>query len=315
MSFFLATKYPSYPKKIDHQSKILCLGSCFSEHIGALLQKHHFQCLTNPNGVVYHPVSLFQSLLEVLQDREYTLNDLHQYNELWHSWEHHSSFSHPSAAVALEYIQKKSQETRFYLKDLDVLMITLGSAYAYKHQELNRWVANCHKYPQNTFKKELLTPSLILETFDLFYAELLKVAPNVHIIFTVSPVRHYRDGSIENTRSKAVLHTSIQSLQERYPELSYFPSYEIMMDELRDYRFYESDLLHPNTSAIQYIWRALQYQLMDSSTQYTIKDLEAWNALEQHRPLHPETQSYQKFLSHKLLKKQELLKKYPYLHL
>jgi hypothetical protein len=254
MDFFTTIKIPKYDFDINYSTPIVFVGSCFSENIGKKLQDVEFNILNNSHGIIYNPVSICNALNECLENKIYTLNDLVLIHDIYHSWQHHGRFGDKNIENILLQINTNIQQCHQFLQNPCTIFITLGSAFAYKLISDQKIVANCHKYPNSNFEKILLSVDEITTTLSATIKQL-----NTHkIIFTISPVRHWRDGAIENQRSKAHLFTAIHKIIEDFPEQCfYFPAYEIMMDELRDYRFYADDMLHPSPVAIQYIFQKL----------------------------------------------------------
>lgn len=303
--------------KISHQDKILLAGSCFAENMQAYFRRFLFDVLSNPHGVIYNPVSLHRALQDVAKKEIYELKDLHFYNELYFSAAHHTSFSDTDSSVCLEKINTSITQAHQHLQNANVLIITLGSAYVYAWNETganyfgtpSEIVANCHKLPNTFFQKRLLSLEEIVQTLQ----DTIRIFPDKKIIFTVSPVRHWRDGAVENMRSKSLLIEAIHRVAEQSAAVYYFPAFELMMDDLRDYRFYEEDLLHPNKTAVNYIWDKFAATFFDEETQLLNKKIDAIQAMKSHRPRFEDTQANQ---AHKQKIEQEinvLTTQYPYL--
>lgn len=253
MKFRTEIKLNSYPFQINHQTAVFMIGSCFTDNIGEKIEELLFPVKINPFGVVYNPLSVFRSLELIIEKKEYKSNDLFQYENKWHSWDHHSSFSSENAELTINKINTEINDAHDFLKKSKYLIITLGTARIYRLLETNKIVCNCHKVPADKFQRELLEADVILENFLKLKKKLHHFNPDIKIIFTISPVRHWKDGAFGNQLSKAVLHLAIYKLLS-LNECEYFPAYEIMMDDLRDYRFYADDMFHPNKLAINYIW-------------------------------------------------------------
>jgi len=239
---------------IQYNSNIVLLGSCFSENIGNKLNYFQFQTLQNPYGILFQPKAIEQLITNAINEKEYTDADLFLHNEQWHCFEAHSSLSATEKNMLLSNLNTATKTTLKQLKKASHIIITLGTAWVYRLIKTDNLVANCHKVPQKKFLKELLSITDISESLAAINALIKSVNKNVSIIYTVSPVRHLKDGFIENQLSKAHLLSAIHSIVEPRKNTFYFPSYEIMMDELRDYRFYKEDMIHPNNIAIDYIW-------------------------------------------------------------
>ena len=278
---------------ITYDSNIILIGSCFSDNIGEQLNYYKFNTSVNPNGILFNPVSIENTIKDAVNKRVYTKDDLVFHDGLWHSFNHHSKFSEPTPDLS----KKNKNVFDFYeaLKSATHIFITLGTAWAYRHLESNTIVANCHKIPQVAFKKELLTVAEIEKSLVSLLEQVKTVNIKASVTFTVSPVRHLKDGFIENQQSKAHLLTAIHNVINSN-NVAYFPAYEIMMDDLRDYRFYKQDMVHPNKLAINYIWEKFTDAFMSEDT---IKIMSKVNQLQKdlaHRPIHPQSESHQKFL-------------------
>ena len=302
--------------QINHQSGVLCIGSCFAEHIFERLNDFKFNTFLNPFGIIFDPISIAKSL-EILLDKNriFEEKDLFQHLNGWHSFQHHSSFSSLEEEVVLEKINKALSEARTFLNKAEYLILTFGTSNVFVSEKTGQVVANCHKVPQKYFiHKKLSTDEIILTLDDVFrkYAETF---PNLKIITTVSPVRHIRDGLIENQVSKAKLLVALDNLSSLHSQFEYFPSYEIMMDDLRDYRFYKKDLIHPNEMAVDYIWDFFAKTFFPKKTMELNAKLEKLNAAKSHRPFHPESEEHLKFKKNQLLKIGELENGFPFLDL
>jgi hypothetical protein len=319
MEFRLEFSPKSFVDKISHQHRMLLIGSCFTENIGTKLKQLKFSVLENPNGILFNPVSIVKSLGSYINNRQYTEEDLFYQNECWNSWEHHSRFSHPDKAVCLQMINQSQQAAHDFLKKADWLLITVGSAFVYELTssatplgENDAVVANCHKVPTDKFIKKLLTPTEISIAFKEVIEKIHAFNPSLKIIFTISPVRHLRDGFVENNRSKAALMQAIHSLIEHTHNLLYFPAYELVIDDLRDYRFYAEDMVHPNYAATNYVWEKFIATAIDEPSQRLMKDINQLNAAVNHKPFNPTSLAHKKFLQANLEKLIGLKKEIPY---
>ena len=290
---------------ISYSSKILLLGSCFSENIGKKLDYYQFQTVQNPFGIVFHPKAIENCIVNATQQKVYTEEELVFQNERWHCLDAHSSLSSVDQQEVVKQINTAIKTTDTALKEANHLIITLGTAGVYRYAETNTIVANCHKIPQKKFTKTLLSVAEITKSLRKIITEIRKVNSGIQILFTVSPVRHLKDGFVENTRSKSHLIAAIHKLLEEEtltPKpntkggIDYFPSYEIMMDELRDYRFYEADMIHPNTTAIQYIWERFSATWIEKNTTATMQKVDQIQKGLSHRPFHADAEQHQKFL-------------------
>ncbi len=305
---------------IGYEDKLMLIGSCFTENIGSKFTAHLFSIQENPYGILFNPISVSNTLTEVMEAKKYTAADLFQLNELWHSWQHHSRFSAVDQAVALAKINASIQEANVFLKSANRLVITLGSAWLYHLKEAaplgqGQVVANNHKAPADWFYKTLMQPSALLETLQDLVARLLTFNPALHITFTISPVRHLREGLIENNRSKAVLIHAVHELVGSNQKVDYFPAYEYVMDDLRDYRFYAEDLVHPNFAASGYVWDKLVETYMDANTQTIMKQVAELQLALQHKPFFEGSMAHQKFLESCVRKTTALIEAHPALPL
>ena len=300
---------------IDYHSKVFLLGSCFVENIGEKLGYFKFQSHQNPFGVLFHPKGIETLILRAIQQKEYNEDDVFFQNEQWHCYEAHSKMSNMSKEAMINNLNIQLQAARQHLKDASHIVITLGTSWIYKHNESNVVVANCHKMPQQDFKKELLSIKEITDAIQSFKESIEGVNSNVVIIFTVSPIRHIKDGFVENTRSKSHLIAAIHDFIVKQDEMNYFyfPSYEIMMDELRDYRFYAEDMLHPNVTAINYIWEKFQKVWISECALETMTEVDAIQKGMAHKPFHPNSESHLKFLQQIENKKSALQARFEHL--
>ena len=292
--------------KIDYHSQLLWLGSCFAENMGNQFAQLGFSQLSNPFGILFQPLALQRLVERALQANYFTPSDLVHHNELWHCFELHSICSNPDPEAMLEQLNAKLNLLKIQLEQATHIGFTLGTAWVYRHLERDEVVANCHKIPQNQFTKELLSVTQIETALQKVIESIQAVNPNVQLVFTVSPVRHSKDGLVENQRSKAQLLVALHQLLETH-QAYYFPAYEILLDELRDYRFYADDLLHPSPLAIRYIWEKWLSVTTTPETQALIAEVEAVQKSRQHRPFNPDTPEHQVFLE-KLDKKVEELR-------
>ena len=314
----LEAKPSKYP--IEYGDKLMLIGSCFTENIGAKFKSHLFEISENPYGILFNPVSVTNTLTEIMDLRKYKSDDLFQHNELWHSWSHHSRFSAIEKEVAVENINRTILDAHHFLKSANRLVITLGSAWLYhltNEAPLGKGqvVANNHKGPINWFFKSLMQPNELLESLHALVARLQIFNPNLQIVFTISPVRHLREGLIENNRSKAVLIHAVHELVSQSNQVDYFPAYEYVMDDLRDYRFYAEDLVHPNFAASGYVWDKLVETYMDHKTQAIMKQIAELQLAMNHKPFFTGSVEHQKFLQSCILKTETLMAAYPTLSL
>jgi len=298
-------------KPITYESKIMALGSCFAENMGEKFNYFKFQSTTNPFGIIFNPVSIEKLVNRIVNKIEFTEKDIFFHNDLWHCYEVHSELSNPNKEEFLKQLNHLIAQSFNSLPQTSHLIITYGTSWVYRNIESNEIVANCHKVPQKQFSKEILSIDTIEKSMQNTIALIQKVNPNCHFIFTVSPVRHRKDGFVENQRSKAHLISAIHSCKQEITTNNYFPSYEIMMDELRDYRFYAEDMLHPNQTAIDYIWIKFFENYVDEKEFGLMNQVcEIQRALK-HRPFNPNSESHQKFLDNLNKKINILVSKFP----
>lgn len=316
MSHTFRTELP--PLQIDctisHEDTLLSIGSCFTEHIGNRLIDLKFNNLLNPFGIIFNPISLSNVLHYLLSDRLFKEQDLFYYNEQWHSFMHHSSFSGLDKMTTLNRMNIALHQARVHLKTTNRLLITLGTANVFVYKKTGEIVANNHKLPIQDFERRRLHIRDIAEAFEPLLRELKRKIPDLQAIMTVSPVRHVRDGLIENQRSKAALIIALEHLCRDLPYVHYFPSYEYMMDDLRDYRFYEADMIHPNEQAIAYIWQRFTNTFFADETNEVNAKINAIHQAGQHRPFQPYSEAHQNFLRAQLDKINALEQQYSYLN-
>ncbi|PTM07894.1 MAG: GSCFA domain-containing protein [Bacteroidetes bacterium] len=298
----LQTTIPLKPQEhnqIDYNSNVLLIGSCFVKNIGKKLDYFKFQNLQNPFGILFHPLAIENLIGNAINQKEYTEKDIFFNNEQWHCYDAHSKLSNPSKDELLNHLNEQIKSTNQQIHESTHVIITLGTAWVYRFIETDNVVANCHKVPQKKFLKELLSVDEISESLQTVIALIRSVNSSASVLFTVSPVRHLKDGFIENTQSKAHLISAIHSIlspQVQSSGLYYFPSFEIMMDELRDYRFYAEDMIHPNQTAINYIWEKFQDIWISKDTSKTMGDVELIQKGLQHKAFNLNSEAHQKFL-------------------
>lgn len=303
---------------ISHKSRILLIGSCFAVNIGNRLLERAFDVEMNPFGVLYNPMSIATALDRIADGMPFTGNspEIFEYNGMWHSIMHHSDFSHPRKEVAIEKMNDSLRKAYEKSCSYDIVFITLGTAYAYILKQSNSIAGNCHKLPGNEFDRRLLSIEEIAGTLEKTLERYLTANPKTIFIFTVSPIRHLRDGAHDNQKSKATLLLAVDKLMESHPgNTSYFPAYEIMLDELRDYRFYADDMTHPSAKAIEYIWEAFSGCYFNKETYGINSRMEEISRGLGHRPFNTESETYRQFLHGLMQKIEELKKEHPYLNL
>jgi hypothetical protein len=298
---------------ISYASKVLLLGSCFSENIGNKLAYFKFQSSQNPFGILFHPKAIETLITTAINEKEYTDKDLFFLNERWHCFEAHSSLSSPNKEELLCNLNQQIKIANKQLHESTHLIITLGTAWVYRFIESDTIVANCHKVPQKKFLKEILSVDEITESLENVISLIKSINNQITITFTVSPVRHLKDGFIQNQQSKSHLLTAIHQITEPKNRLHYFPSYEIVMDELRDYRFYAEDMVHPNKTAIDYIWEKFVGSWVSENALETIKEIDTIQRGLNHRPFNPESEQHQQFLKSITRKIITIKEQYPFI--
>ena len=321
MDFRTKVKLPADGLQISHADRLMSLGSCFSEQIGNRLTEAKFHCDVNPFGILYNPLSIAEALHLMLRGKPFDADSPELFataDGWWHSFMHHSQFSAPTKDECLRLINERLQPAIEALPQLDCLLITLGTAYVYfktdRHaapEDCYGVVANCHKLPESMFVRKLMTPADMSNALRLALDPLFKLNPKLQVLFTVSPIRHARDGFHANQLSKASLLLAVDALCQDYPGCHYFPSYEIQLDELRDYRFYADDMLHPSASAVNYIWECFCETYFTPKTRALISECRDIRQALEHRPFHPESPAYKSFLTQIVLRINRLTEKCP----
>ncbi|TBN00872.1 GSCFA domain-containing protein [Hyunsoonleella flava] len=309
-------KQPNY--LIDYNSKIILLGSCFSENIGKKLDYFKFQNIQNPFGVLFHPKAIETLLSRAINEKRYFENDVFFHSELWHCFDAHSGLSDMSKDKLVSNLNSELKNLRKSIVNTTHVIITLGTAWVYRFLESDKIVANCHKVPQKEFKKELLSVEDVCQSLENITSLLKRINSKATIIFTLSPVRHLKDGFIENTQSKSHLVAGIhQFLNEQsstnHQQSFYFPSYETMMDELRDYRFYAEDMIHPNPTAINYIWEQFRSVWISEESFQIMEKVDTVQKGLQHKPFNPNSKAHKKFLRKLEVQKESISKRSPHI--
>ncbi len=313
MDFHLEFTPKPFDVKINHRQNLLLVGSCFTEQIGAKLSAHKFSVLDNPNGILFNSISITRAVSSYIENKRYTKEDLFYQNECWNSWEHHSRFSHPDAGTCLQLINNSQQQAHSFLKEADWLLVTLGSAFVYELENKNV-VANCHKVPTDKFNKRLLAVGEVTNALQEMIEKAVTFNPGLRIIFTISPVRHLRDGFVENNRSKSTLIHAVHQLVEKNGSCFYFPAYELIIDDLRDYRFYAEDMVHPNYAATNYVWEKFITACIDEPSQQLMKEIAVIVAASNHKPFNPTSEQHKKFLQTNLAKVKKLAAEHPHIN-
>ena len=298
------------PFTLHHQDRIMTIGSCFSEYIGQYFERYKFPININPFGQQYNPFSIVNALGRLLSPVPYTAGELVVQDGLFHSYDHHGSFSGASREEMLEHINASLAEASKDIQSCTALFLTFGTAHYFKLKENGRVVSNCHKVPGSQFDFELMRSDVIVAEMEKVFIELWRVNPEMKIVLTVSPVRYFAFGHFENSVSKGHLFAAIHTLIEKYPSLYYFPAYEIVMDDLRDYRFFADDMLHPSQQAIDYVWESLSHTLLPLFTQNLVKEIDEIISALNHRPRNPKGQAHLKFIEATLQKIRKLEEQY-----
>lgn len=299
--------------EISYKDNIMTLGSCFAENIGKKLSDVYFQTDINPFGVLYNPISIRNSIDLLMQDKEFDKKDIFESRSLWQSFSHSSLFSDISAENCLNRINTRLINSSNFLRSTDCMLITFGTAWVFEDVKSGRVVSNCHKLPANNFIRRRLTVDEIISEYSSLISKLKATFPGLQIIFSVSPIRHWKDGAHENNLSKSTLLLVINELQNQFEQVHYFPAYEIMMDELRDYRFYASDMLHPSEVAVDYIWKRFSDTYFSKQTLQLKKQLEQLAADLAHRPFQPDSSEFKKFQENIEKRKSGILAEHPFL--
>lgn len=325
MEFLLPLPITAPEQKIAYTDQILLTGSCFTEHVGDYLRDLKFSVLQNPNGILFDPFSVAESLRSYVNPTQQEPDTLLYLNELWQSWKHHSRFSHMDKRECLAAIAASRSAAQQKLLQAKWLIITLGSAFSYRltAQAVAEGkcgyegmpVANCHRAPASWFHRQLMETETIYGEMKQTFEAIRAVNPGLHILLTVSPVRHIRDGVMENNRSKARLIEAVHRLVENDSRTAYFPSYEIVIDILRDYRFYDIDLVHPNYAATRYVMEQFMAHYVTAEAFQLSGEIQQVVQARRHRPFQPLTQAHQRFLKSFLEKARLLQSNYPFLDL
>lgn len=306
MKLITEVSFPQYSFRLDHQMPLLLMGSCFTENIGRQLDRYLFPVCINPFGVTYNPLSVKRGLEALMSNKAYVREDLNFHDDLWFSFDHYTGFSSPDPDEILGNINRALDSAKEVLKHANVLILTWGTSWVYCYNKTGQLVCNCHKIPAKEFTRRRLAPGEIVAAYETLFASLFEFNRELKILYTVSPVRHWKDGAHGNQLSKAALLLAGEKLQELYPDrLFYFPSYEIVMDELRDYRFYADDMLHTSDQATAYIWEKFLQVLVSEASAGIIRDLEPILKMLEHRPMKTDSSAHRNMkeqLADKILK-------------
>lgn len=299
--------------KISYHTPILFLGSCFTENMGNRMLELKFPATVNPFGVLYNPVSVRNALEILIDKKKFTVSDLAFFNEQWFSFYHDSEFSDVDQKKSLAKINTAIQLAALKLRKAKFLVVTLGTAWVYKYLKSGNIVSNCHKIPAKEFERYKLGVEDVFVEWAKLINRLNELNPDLKIVFTVSPVRHWKDGVVQNQLSKSTLILAIHQLKKQFENVAYFPAYEIMMDDLRDYRFYADDMLHPSKMAVEYIWDHFEQTYFEQETTEIVKQIDQIVAAKNHRPFNSQTEGHLKFIKNQLEKIQVLSKKYNFI--
>lgn len=293
----------------------MLIGSCFTEQIGSKLETLKFTILQNPHGILFNPASISKALCRYAEPVPYSDDDLFFHNDLWVSWDHHSRFSGTDREEVIVNINTALANASRFLAKADWLVITLGSAFVYERtaKEGREIVSNCHKVPPDKFNRRLLEIEEVVSYLRRAINAVKKIRPYLNVLLTISPVRHLREGFVDNNRSKAVLINAVHQLTG--DDVFYFPSYELIIDDLRDYRFFAEDLVHPNYAATNYVWEKFLQSAIDPGATELLKEIGVINNAFNHKPFNPTSSQHKKFMGQNLHKCQLLVEKYPYLDL
>jgi hypothetical protein len=291
---------------------MMLFGSCFSENIGSKLLDYRFQAEVNPFGILYNPSSVSQAIKFLLAGKQpVSENDLVFHNEMYHSLMHHGDFSDICKYECLENIFDRFYDAADLIAEADIFFVTFGTAYVYRWKETGEVVGNCHKIRADKFVRSRLTIDEIVSEWSEIISLIKSKNDKAKFLFTVSPIRHWKDGAHENQVSKSTLHLAIDSLQSQFEDVHYFPAYEILLDELRDYRFFAEDMMHPSSVAADYIWERFSETYFEDKTKEINEEwLQIYRALN-HKPINPETEAHKNFLEQTKLKMDAFFKKYP----
>ncbi|HEX7845198.1 MAG TPA: GSCFA domain-containing protein [Chitinophagaceae bacterium] len=331
MDFMINIELKKLQEPISYGDKILLIGSCFTEHIGNSLEELKFATLQNPNGILFDPASVCKSLISYVENKKFAENDFFHLNEVWHSWQHHSRFSNIDKKEAVRIINESQEKAHQFLKDADWIIITLGSSFSYLlkegvpgYSEASKasafggglvGAANCHRAPGQWFTKHLLSIDEIVSMLDTCYHRLLQFNPKLKIIFTVSPVRHIRDGVVENNRSKARLIEAVHHMVNKFEGLHYFPAYELVIDVLRDYRFYDIDLAHPNYMATSFVLEKFSESCIAPNSRQLMEEIKKLVIARKHKAFQPATEAHRQFLKAHAEKAKDLMQQHSFLDL
>ncbi len=299
--------------QVTYADRIMLMGSCFTEHIGNRLKQFKFTVDLNPFGIVYNPLSIAAQLRYLIDPSGFSRDNLVYHQDLWHSWMHHSRFSNPDPEVLIQSLNKQAVASSAFLKRADLLILTFGTAEAFYLRDGDHLVSNCHKLPADRFYSQKPDPVELADSWYPVIDSLKSINPSLRICLTVSPVRYFKDGPAGNQMSKSILFLFIGLLMKKYPDILYFPSYEIFMDDLRDYRFYDTDMMHPGPAGIEYVWMRFVDTFLNPNVYPLMDEVESLIKSVHHRPGAHLTDSHRKFVEQLAGRLTELQSKNPFL--
>ncbi len=313
MKHQLDLRYQWTGQPVQHADQLMLMGSCFTIHIGTALAERGFRTLSNPTGILFDPTAVARHLHDIQRNRRYTAADFFEHNECWNHWDFHSDFSHTQLEQAVQELNAAILTAHTFVQQASWLVITLGSAFRYVRRDDGRPVANNHRAPADGFEKQLLSVEEITAALSEAVLALRTTNPGLQLLLTVSPVRHIRDGVVENNRSKARLLEAVHQLCERLPHTYYFPAYELVIDVLRDHRWYDIDLVHPNFAATSYVFEQFSLLCMTENTRKRCEEVYQLTLARRHRPRFPDTEAHRKFEAETLKKLTQLKQQLPWL--
>ncbi|MCG8578867.1 MAG: GSCFA domain-containing protein [Bacteroidales bacterium] len=314
-SFRTEVNVPSSAHPLQFDDKLLFIGSCFATNIGAYFQSHCFNATVNPFGVLYNPFSIANSFERLLDEQVFTEDDVLEKDKVYHSFFHHSQFNANDKDDFLQVVNTSFNKIAGLLKNVDTIIITFGTSWVYEHKQSGMIVSNCHKYPAADFNRFRLSVNDIVERYQTVLGRIKDINPKVQFILTVSPVRHWKDGAHGNQLSKSTLLLAIDKLVDEFDFVDYFPAYELLLDELRDYRFFADDMLHPSEQAIAFIRSSFINSRFDEKGKELLEKLSKLNKAADHRPFNIASESHQTFVKKHIAKVEQFQKQYPALNL
>lgn len=313
--FRTEVKVDSFPFRLNYSTPVLFCGSCFAENIGGIMRSLKMPVLVNPNGVVFNPLSVAVVIRSILQGEIYTEKDLVHRNNLWFSFDHYTRFAADSPEKCLARINQANQQAHSFMSKTKLIAVTFGTARVYRLLTTGQIVANCHKIPAKEFSHFMLSVEEIVSEWIGLMEEILAIYPYMRFLFTVSPIRHWKDGAVGNQHSKATLLVAVHKIVEQFPEKAfYFPGYEIMMDDLRDYRFYDSDMLHPSQQAVDYIWHKFSEALIDKDALHIAEKVHKIQQALSHRPVNPKSDEFKKFVKQTIREIENIEEKFRFIN-